>query len=88
MTGILQGGRLLEHLETVDVGQAEVEEDQVDGAGLEQTEGLRAGGRGEDRVPGPLEVATEEFANVAFVLDDEHRGHVPSPAARDIHSRP
>ena len=62
-------------LRTVDVGQPEVEQEQVGPDVLDQMDSLGAGRRSEYRQAGSLEVAPQDFADVPLVLHHEHRLH-------------
>ena len=66
-----------QHVESVDVREPEVEEHEIGGAGLDVPQGIGAGARREHRMLCALEVAPQEFADLAFVFHDEDRCHGP-----------
>src|SRR5262245_3485952 len=68
--------RLLEHVQTRDVGHADVDEGNVDAAGLEGLQRSRAAGDGAHRVPARRERALEHPADGLLVVGDEDGGGV------------
>ena len=72
----------LQHLESVDVGQAEVQNDQVDVVGQGDSDRSGAGGFGPGGVAGCSQSFGDEDRNTGFVFDDQDLGHrVPLGAA-------
>ena len=65
-----------EHLEAVDAGHQQVEQDGVEALGVEGVQGVPAVGDGPDAVALALEQAGEREAVDAVVVDDEHAGAV------------
>ena len=82
--GVRRRARSREHVEPVDVGQPEIQQDEVDVADGEQMERLGSAAGGEHAVTGALEVATQDVADVAVVLDDEHRAHAHHPPTWNV----
>ena len=67
--------QLLEHLEAVDVGQAHIQDDEVEVLLDRQGHGLPALGGGVRGEPGRLETLGEEGDDAGLVLNDEDAAH-------------
>ena len=76
-----------DHVEPVDAGQAEVEQDDVGVAGGRQVEGLLPAGRLVDVVAAGLQVHGEGPPDLGLVVDDQHpalAGHGAAPDPRPL----
>src|ERR1035438_7595362 len=68
----------LAHLQPVDLGQHQVEHDQVWGGGAGLLDRLRAIGSGDDIKPRLLEVELQQFHRLRFIIHNEDlRSHTP-----------
>ena len=67
--------QLLKHLEAVDVGQAHIQDDEVEVLLDRQGHGLPALGGGVRGEPGRLETLGEEGDDARLVLNDEDAAH-------------
>jgi hypothetical protein len=64
--------QLLGHVESAEVGQHHVEEDDVEGSFPGALDSLGSGFRGNDREPAQLEVDRAEETHRRVVLDEQH----------------
>ena len=72
---ILHFAYFLQDFETVDAGEPDVEENEVEGAFAELVETIFAAGTDADLVILVFEDAAQGFADAGFVVDDEDVGH-------------
>src|SRR5207248_648438 len=73
------GPQLADDLDAVDVGQTEVEDDEVGVVGGGGVQGFGAVGGGADLVLAGLEVDAQGPQDLGFVVDDEDAGHPRAP---------
>jgi hypothetical protein len=77
------GAQLARDLVAANVGQSQVEHDQIGPRVGGQRDRLGPGARGQHLEPVALEVAPHELADLQLVLDDQHeRGHAPGSSGR------
>jgi hypothetical protein len=67
--------QVVDHIEPIDVGQAEVEKDQVRRRIDRKCQRVRPGERGADLIAAIVEVDGEHAHDRWFVVDDEHMVH-------------
>jgi hypothetical protein len=73
------GAQLADDLDAVEVGQAEVEHDQVGVLAGGGVQGLHAVAGGDDLVLAGVQVDPQRPQDLRFVVDDEQPGHRPTP---------
>ena len=76
-----EGAQPGQHLEAVEVGQPEVQDDEVDAVGAQDPERRRAVAGGQHVIAAGLQARAEGAHDLAVVLDDEHSQAVPLPAS-------
>ena len=70
------------HLEAVDLGQHQVEHDQVGPVGGNGLKRLASVGHVQGSMTGAFQIADDHSGNGQIVVHDEHLGHVPSLGLR------
>ena len=81
------GANFGQDFHAIAAGQGEIEQDQVERMFADALQAHFAGGRGFDREAFHLEQGLQRFANLGFIVNDEHRAREARRSIGSVHER-